>query len=348
MKGDHAAQQRGKRRGTRRKFYNPAPLAPCQWIFAPNSTTPSAFALGIKSLLQGQTMTLQFPLIGPYAIPSVQNCASAFMFENGLPPDDWYAYNPAALNSCAPADVLQTNTLLVQKQIKPLPNMALPNLSGVNFQVNVTCSPYGPNNFIVTLNSTHLSQPVPNIPVNSMCTATESPPAQLGTCGKPLVAVASPPVYALGQTVSIAPPPASPTISLTNAIGCDTQSPLSIIKTVTNKVTNLTGGLPNIQIPVTITCQPYGNVIHLNVSSVNTSVQSFSLPSGSLCTVTEGPLPQSVPDPKACPGPGNATNAGWAAPVYMPSPPTLVVQPQPPPANPQSVRIDNTYLCVPP
>jgi hypothetical protein len=315
------------------------PCAATTWVPNPITTNPST--LTITKLATGQSVQTRFTA-GPFAFPPgvVSNTAAAAMGgPNGA--QLWYAKNPATLTATATVSVLETNSLTVKKQISPIQGMALPNLTGVNFLINVACTPYGPSTSLhVTAGSP--PQVVPNIPINSTCNVAELPVVQTGTCGRPLVSVSLPPTYVPpGQNVTITAPPASLIAEVINMLGCDQLSSLLVIKSVVDE-TN--ASLPTVQFPVTITCQPYGNVYNLTLPSTNSS-QTVSIPVGSNCTIVEGPLPPPTSNPHVCPNSPHLL--GWASPGYVPGPST-VIQPQPAGSNPQNVLIKNAYMCNPP
>jgi Domain of unknown function (DUF5979) len=314
-----------------------SPTAPlCVFTWAPNpSANPSQ--LTITTLGTNQTIKTTFTVPGPFTLPAVPNTAVVTMGgPNGA--QLWYPKNPTTLTANANVPVLQTNSLTVKKVISAPPGLGLPNFTGVSFPVNVVCTPYGPTP-TVTPTTAAPSQVIPNIPVGSVCNVVEPPLQQTGTCGRPLVSFAMPPTYAPGQSVTITAPPASPNVAVNNVIGCVERRSLEVFKTVVN----LTGGaLPHDQLPVTITCSPFNNVVQLTLPDPNSapnSLQTVSLPVGSTCTVVEGPLPPAVP-----PCAGTNSPAGWAPPVYFPAVPSIFIPPNPP--NPQVV-INNTYKCNP-
>jgi subtilisin family serine protease len=113
----------------------------------------------------------------------------------------------------------RTGSLTVKKTVSAPPGGGLPDFTGVGFPVNVVCAPSGPSTS-VTLTTANPSQVIPNIPVGSNCNVVEPPVQQTGTCGRPLVGVASPPTYVPGQNVTITAPPATPSVEVHNVIGC--------------------------------------------------------------------------------------------------------------------------------
>ena len=314
------------------------PTLPCGSNWSPTPTTTNPSTLKIPTLGTNQTSTATLTLVPPFTVPFQKNGATATIGgPNGT--QLWYPKNPGTLAASATVSVLGTNSLTVKKVIKAPPGDSLPNFSGVVFPVNVICTPFGPS-VGVNLTAAAPSQVIPNIPITSTCNVTEPPVVQTGTCGRPLVGVAFPPTYLPGQTITITAPPAALSVEVDNVIGCVPVGSWTIFKTVVN-LTHVP--LPNVQFPVTITCNPFGSVIHLNLPATNSS-QTVSIPDGSNCTIVEGPLPPPALIPGACPG----TNAlaGWTAPAYLPGQ-TTTIQPQPAGSNPQNVRINNEFVCNP-
>jgi hypothetical protein len=298
---------------------------------APSVTLPNIIAGGVCTLTELSPVgpIPQNCHWGPVTYPNGQSATIAAQSTAGL----------AVQNTmvCGP---LPTGSLTVNKKISAPQRGSLPNLTGVVFPVNVVCTPSGPST-TVTLTAANPSQVIRQIPVGSSCNVVEPPVQQTVSCGRPLVGVVSPPTYVPGQNVTITAPPATPSVEVDNVIGCVPLSSWTIIKTLVN-LTHVP--LPNVQFPVTITCNPFGSVLHLNLASTNTSSQTVNLPAGSNCTIVEGPLPPPALIPGACPGTNSL--AGWTAPVYMPGGITTI-QPQPAGLNPESVRIDNKFVCNP-
>jgi hypothetical protein len=114
---------------------------------------------------------------------------------------------------------VEANSLTVKKIVSAPRGGILPNFTGVVFPVDIACTPFGPSTS-VTLTAANPSQVIPNIRIGSTCNVTEPPVQQTGTCGRPLVGVALPPIYVPGQNVPILRPPAAPSVEVHNVIGC--------------------------------------------------------------------------------------------------------------------------------
>jgi hypothetical protein len=115
-----------------------------------------------------------------------------------------------------------TNSLTV-KRVKrtvaapPARSRGLPRLVRFVFPVNVVCTPFGPS-ASVTLTAANPSRVIRNIPVGSTCNVVEPPFAS--ACRSWLGSVAAPPTNVPGQSVTILPPPAAPSLEVSNVFLC--------------------------------------------------------------------------------------------------------------------------------
>jgi hypothetical protein len=224
----------------------------------------------------------------------------------------------------------RTAALTVKKTIVPPPGGSLPNLGGVVFPVDVVCTPFGPST-TVTLTAANPSQVIPNIPVGSTCNVVEQPLTSTGTCGRPLVSVALPPTYLPGQNVTIAAPPASTSVEVTNVMACVSQGSLTVIKKMAQGPT-ASPIPPGVTFPVQVSCTPNGPNQIVNLTAATPNVTLSNITAGSTCTITEmapvGPIP---------------SNCKWGPATYPGGQSAII------PAQPTVERIvQNALICTGP
>jgi hypothetical protein len=204
----------------------------------------------------------------------------------------------------------ETGTLTLKKTIAAPPGGSLPNLSGVVFPVDVVCTP-GPST-TVTLTATNPSQVISNIPVGATCNIVEQPVTSTGTCGRPLVSVASPPTYLPGQNVTIPALPASASVEVTNVLACVAQGSLTVIKKMAPGPAAPPAIPPGVTFPVQVSCTPNGPNQIVNLTAATPNVTLSNINAGSTCTITElapvGPIPSNCKwGPPTYPGGQSAT-----------------------------------------
>ena len=180
-----------------------------------------------------------------------------------------------------------TGSLTLKKTIVAIKGFDLPDLKGVEFPIDVACTPSGPNT-TVTLTPDNPSQVILDIASNSICKATEQPLKSTGTCPKPLVSVALPPTYLPDQSVAIPAAPASASIEVTNQMGCVPAGSLNVIKKMTLKPGTTSPIPPGVTFPVQVTCTPAGPNQVVNLSATTPSVTLSGIAATSTCKMVEG------------------------------------------------------------
>jgi hypothetical protein len=173
-----------------------------------------------------------------------------------------------------------TGSLNLKKTITAIKGFDLPDLKGVEFPVDVACTPSGPST-TATLTADNPSQVIQNIAPGSVCKVTEQQPLKsTGTCPKPLISIALPPTYLPDQTVKISDPPVAASVEVNNQMACVPQGKL----TVNKKMSPIP---PGYIFPVTVTCLPAGPTQTVNLTSSMPSVTLSGLPANSKCTLKE-------------------------------------------------------------
>jgi hypothetical protein len=201
-----------------------------------------------------------------------------------------------------------TGRLSVKKTITAPKDFNLPDLKGVEFPVDVVCTPSGPSTTVI-LTPTSPSQVVPNIVLGSSCKVTEQQPLKAtGTCDKPLIAVALPPTYQPDQIVPVAAPSGSASVEVINQMACVPQGSLTVKKQMVPIPGKASPIPPGITFPVRVTCTPAGPIQIVNLTSAIQSVTLSGLAATSACNLEEldpvGPIP---------------SNCQWAKPIYQPN-----------------------------
>ena len=164
------------------------------------------------------------------------------------------------------------------------------------FQVQVACSPSGPNTSVSLSDANNFKQTVPNIGVNSVCTLTEQAPfvpANMADHGCKWTTT-----YPDGQTASMPKPALALTRTVLNSWTCDggtgpgtVPGSLTILKEV---VINSTITPPTAPFKVLVACNNSGLNNLVSLSNANSFTQTvYNIPANSACTITE--LPPSVP-----------------------------------------------------
>jgi uncharacterized repeat protein (TIGR01451 family) len=194
--------------------------------------------------------------------------------------------------------------LTVKKTVSAPPGGSLPDLTGVTFPVNVDCTPSGPSTTL-NLTAANPSQVVPNIAPGSVCKVAEQPLTVAGKCNKPLVAVALPPTYQPGQSVTIAAPPATSGVEVANLMGCVPAGSLNVGKQMAPIPGAPSPIPPGITFPVQVTCTPAGPNQIVNLTAAMPNVTLTGIAATSACTLTE--LAPIGPIPSKC---------EWAKPTY--------------------------------
>jgi uncharacterized membrane protein len=194
------------------------------------------------------------------------------------------------------ASAQQTNSLTLKKTVSAATGASAPDLTGVQFPVDVVCTPPGPSTSVI-LTAPTLAQVIPNIPVGSTCNVVEQPLTSTGTCGKPLVSVAiPPPTYVPGQTVTITAPPSTPTVTVNNVMACVSVGSLRVEKKMAPKP-GVNPIPPGITFPVQVACPPLP-IQTVNLTAATPSVTLPNIVAGIVCTLTE--LPPVGPIPANC------------------------------------------------
>lgn len=251
-----------------------------------------------------------------------------------------------------PVESAATGSLTILKKVFndstsiPPPNVA--------FQVQVACSPGGPNVPVTLSLANNFTQLVANIPAASACTIAEQAPAIAPDLARRGCRWET--SYPDGQNAAMPNPAAAMSRTVVNRWSCKESAATGTLR-VTKTVRGLradepaTGG-PTGGFQVTLACSN-GATQTMQLSSGGSQLVS-GLPVGATCTVTEAlPSPPIFGAPLSCPSlPGSGGGSGglgfstgaihlgmWNAPAYSPGQTVTIA------AGANTVAIMNSFNC---
>jgi hypothetical protein len=212
-----------------------------------------------------------------------------------------------------------TNSLTV-KRVKrtvaapPARSRGLPRLVRFVFPVNVVCTPFGPI-ASVTLTAANPSRVIRNIPVGSTCNVVEPPFASARRSW--LGSVAAPPTNVPGQSVTILPPPAAPSLEVSNVFLCPTglTGSLRVTKTIVDEVGAPRQIPPGITFPVAVSCDN-GQYAGFNLTAAAPRGTAADIYLNTKCTIME--LPPVGTLPPGCSLAMVSYPSGQSAPIITP------------------------------
>jgi uncharacterized repeat protein (TIGR01451 family) len=183
-------------------------------VFSPVSNitiTPSN--LTIPPLLPGSSTNVTVTISGPDAVPGANICLFIGLVHGPPPAISCRVQHCITLPNCP-----VNGSLVVTKNITNTTQFPFP--STVVFPVTVTCQPSGYSQTL-SLSPSLLTQTFNNIPIGDSCTVIEGPlPAPYVHPACPSMEWANP-IYSPGQSVTIATPGSSQTVSIQNTFFCD-------------------------------------------------------------------------------------------------------------------------------
>lgn len=216
--------------------------AQCKWLGTSPNLNP--FGYGVQQLAHNASISVSFPLLGPYIPGSIDNCVQVGMISNA----QWYVYDQTTLSDCVHVPVLPVNKLLIRKQVVNNSGLTLTN----SYPVTVQCGP--PVNTTQNYSLSNGGSQTLVVPVGTICTVTENTASlPVPTCGKPLQGVWT---QVSPQTITIAASPALNLVTINNRFDC---VPPATSLQVSKKAEYLPGiPIPNPlpQFPLTVSCTP--------------------------------------------------------------------------------------------
>lgn len=190
----------------------------------------------------------------------------------------WNTQDP----SCSGAGVSTGTLTILKKVVNGSTTIPPPNTP---FQVQVTCSPGGPNVPVTLTSANGFTQVLGNIPANRSCTLVEQAPAISGDLAKRGCRWET--SYPDGQIAAMPNPAAALSRTVVNRWTCNKGDETGTI-TVTKKIRNRTSTpTPSTPFQVQLDCSPSGPSQIVPLTSPDSLQQTFSVPLGSICRIAE-------------------------------------------------------------